>query len=71
MLNGRAGFFQDAEADAKARGEKPAKPRTKEETFSEFMTSIAADVREVQQREEEEAADEAKEKEERQLFEQQ
>ncbi len=58
------------DADAKARGEKPAKPRTQAETFSDFMASIAADVKEVQAREEEEAADEAAERAEREVFEQ-
>lgn len=40
-----AGFFADKDADAKARGED--KKKSKEEEFSDFMTSIAADVQEV------------------------
>jgi hypothetical protein len=41
-----AGFFADKDADAKARGE-DVKKKSKEEEFSDFMTSIAADVQEV------------------------
>lgn len=41
-----AGFFADKDADAKARGE-DKKKKSKEEQFSDFMTSIAADVQEV------------------------
>ena len=66
----RAGFFANADADAKARGEKPAKPRSKDEQFTDFMTSIAADMKEAQAHDEEEAADEAAERAERELFEQ-
>ncbi len=66
----RAGFFANADADAKARGEKPAKPRSKDEQFTDFMASIAADVKEAQVHDEEEAAAEAAERAERELFEQ-
>ena len=41
-----AGFFADKEADAKARGE-DKKKKSKEEEFSDFMSSIAVDVREA------------------------
>lgn len=41
-----AGFFADKDADAKARGE-DVKKKSKEEEFSDFMSSIAVDVREA------------------------
>ena len=41
-----AGFFADKEADAKARGE-DEKKKSKEEEFSDFMSSIAVDVQEA------------------------
>ena len=65
-----SGFFENAEADAKARGEAPAKKKSKEEQFSDFMSGIAADVREVEAREEAEAAAAAAERAERDAFEQ-
>jgi hypothetical protein len=65
-----AGFFENADADAKARGEAPKKKRTREEEYSAFMTSIAEDVKEVEAREEEEAAEAAADRAARELFEQ-
>ena len=41
-----AGFFADKDADAKARGE-DVKRKSKDEEFSDFMSSIAVDVREA------------------------
>lgn len=41
-----AGFFADKDADAKARGE-DTKKKSKEEQFSDFMSSIAVDVLEA------------------------
>ena len=41
-----AGFFADKEADAKVRGE-DKKKKSKEEEFTDFMSSIAVDVREA------------------------
>lgn len=65
-----AGFFENKEADARARGVAPLRKKTKEEEYEDFMTSIAANVREVEAREQEEAVDAAQEKADREAFEQ-
>ena len=41
------GFFENKEADAKARGEAPPKKQTAAEAFSDFMASVSSDVRQV------------------------
>lgn len=64
------GFFEDKEADAKAHGIAPPKKKTKEEAFTDFMTSVAADVRDVEEREQEEAVRAAQERADREAFEQ-
>ncbi len=43
----RTGFFENKEADAKARGEAPPKKQTAAEAFSDFMASVSSDVRQV------------------------
>lgn len=65
-----AGFFENADAEAKARGEAPKTKRSKEEEYADFMVSIAADVKEVEEREQEEAVDAAQERADREAFEQ-
>ena len=65
-----AGFFENKDADAKARGEAPAKKKTAAEEYDDFMTSIASDVRDIEAREQIEAANAATEREDRESFEQ-
>jgi len=65
-----AGFFENKEADARAHGIAPERKLTKEEAYADFMTAIAADVREVEAREQDEAVDAAKERADREAFEQ-
>ena len=64
------GFFQDKDADAKARGEAPVKKKTAAEEYADFMAGVAADVAAVEQREEDEAASAAAERATRETFEQ-
>ena len=64
------GFFQDKDADAKARGEAPVKKKTAAEEYSDFMAGVAADVAAVERREESEAAAAAAERAAREAFEQ-
>ena len=65
-----AGFFENKDADAKARGEAPVKKKTVAEEYDDFMTSIATDVRDIEAREQTEAADAATERQNREEFEQ-
>lgn len=65
-----AGFFENKDADAKARGEAPAKKKTAAEEYDDFMTSVAADVRDIEVREQTEAAEAAEERQDREEFEQ-
>jgi hypothetical protein len=65
-----AGFFENKEADAKAHGIAPPKKLTKEEAYADFMGAIAADVKEVEAREQDEAVDAAQERADREAFEQ-
>ncbi|KAK9799853.1 hypothetical protein WJX73_010602 [Symbiochloris irregularis] len=53
------GFFENTEADAKARGEAPVKKKTQAEEYEDFMSSISADVKDMEAREQTEAADAA------------
>ena len=64
------GFFENKEADAKARGEAPVKKKTAAEEYDDFMTSIATDVRDLEAREQTEAVEAATERQEREAFEQ-
>ncbi|KAK9831536.1 hypothetical protein WJX81_006648 [Elliptochloris bilobata] len=64
------GFFQDKDADAKARGEAPVKKKTAAEEYAGFIAGVAADVAAVEQREELEAAAAAAERAAREAFEQ-
>lgn len=64
------GFFENKDADAKARGEAPAKKKTAAEEYDDFMTSVAADVRDIEVREQTEAAEAAEERQDREEFEQ-
>ena len=64
-----AGFFADADADAKARGQAPPK-QAAEQDYDSFMASLAADVRELEAREEQAAENAAQERAEREAFEQ-
>ena len=64
-----AGFFENKEADAKARGQKlPKKPDPKQE-YDNFLKSIADDVQEVEARQDVEAVEAAQEKAEQEAFE--
>ena len=64
-----AGFFENKEADAKARGQKlPKKPDPKQE-YDNFLKSIADDVQEVEARQEVEAVEAAQDKADQEAFE--
>ena len=65
------GFFADKAADAKARGEKLPKKKDPKQEYDDFMRSIQEDVKEVEQREEDEAAAAALERAAREEFENQ
>lgn len=65
-----AGFFENTEADAKARGEAPVKKKTQAEEYEDFMTSISADVKDMEAREQAEATEAAADREDREDFEQ-
>lgn len=63
------GFFENKEADAKARGQKlPKKPDPKQE-YDNFLKSIADDVQEVEARQEVEAIEAAQDKADQEAFE--
>ena len=64
------GFFEDKAADAKAHGVEPPKKKTKEEAYADFMTAIAADVKDAEEKEQEEAVAAAQDREAREAFEQ-
>ena len=64
------GFFEDKAADAKAHGVEPPKKKTKEEAYADFMTAIAADVKDAEEKEQEEAVTAAQDREAREAFEQ-
>ena len=64
-----AGFFENKDADAKARGAPPPK-QVQAEDYDEFMASLASDVRDLEAREEAAAEDAAQERAEREGFEQ-
>ena len=65
-----AGFFQDKAADAKARGEKLPPKKDPKQEYEAFLKDIAADVQEADKREQEDAAEAATERAEREQHEQ-
>ena len=65
-----SGFFENKEADAKARGEAPVKKKSAAEEYDDFMASIAADMRDMEAREQTEAAEAAVDRKDREDFEQ-
>jgi hypothetical protein len=67
---GGQGFFEDKVADARVRGEPLPKKKDAAEEYQDFMKAIASDVKEVELRQEEEAANEAADKADREAFEQ-
>ena len=70
LTHGHApGFFENKEADAKARGA-PAPKKVQAEDYDEFMSSLASDVRDLEAREEAAAEDAAQERADREAFEQ-
>lgn len=62
------GFFENKEADAKARGQKLPKKKDPKEEFDNFLKSIQGDVQEVENREEAEAAEAAQDNADREAF---
>ena len=65
-----AGFFEDKDKDAKARGVAPPKKKDPNEEFKTFMESIDADVQDAEDVAAEEAAEEALERDQLDDFEQ-
>ena len=65
-----AGFFEDKDKDAKARGIAPPKKKDPNEEFKSFMESIDADVQDAEDVAAEEAAEEALERDQLDDFEQ-
>ena len=65
-----AGFFEDKDKDAKARGIAPPKKKDPNEEFKNFMESIDADVQDAEGVAAEEAAEEALERDQLDDFEQ-
>ncbi|KAK9823551.1 hypothetical protein WJX72_003665 [[Myrmecia] bisecta] len=64
------GFFEDKDADAKARGVPLPKKKDPKEEFQDFMKDISADIRQADELEAEEAAAAALDRAEREAFEQ-
>ncbi len=64
-----AGFFENKEADAKARGQKLPKKKDPKQEYDNFLKSIADDVQEVEARQEVEAVEAAQDKADQEAFE--
>ena len=64
-----AGFFENKEADAKARGQKLPKKKDPKQEYDNFLQSIAEDVQEVEARQEVEAVEAAQDKADQEAFE--
>ena len=64
-----AGFFENQEADAKARGQKLPKKKDPKQEYDNFLKSIADDVQEVEARQEVEAVEAAQDKADQEAFE--
>ena len=64
-----AGFFENKEADAKARGQKLPKKKDPKQEYDNFLKSIADDVQEVEARQEAEAVEAAQDKADQEAFE--
>lgn len=56
------GFFENKDADAKARGLDPPRKKSKEEEYKDFMTVIANDVKQAEAQEEADAVQAAEDK---------
>lgn len=63
-----AGFFENKEADAKARGQKLPKKKDPKQEYDNFLKSIADDVQEVEARQEVEAVEAAQDKADQEAF---
>ncbi|DBB11542.1 TPA: hypothetical protein ACH3X3_006941 [Trebouxia sp. C0006] len=63
------GFFENKEADAKARGQKLPKKKDPKQEYDNFLKSIADDVQEVEARQEVEAVEAAQDKADQEAFE--
>ena len=64
-----AGFFENKEADAKARGQKLPKKKDPKQEYDNFLKSIAEDVQEVEARQDVEAVEAAQDKADQEAFE--
>ena len=64
-----AGFFENKEADAKARGQKLPKKKDPKQEYDNFLKSIADDVQEVEARQDLEAVEAAQDKADHEAFE--
>ena len=63
------GFFENKEADAKARGQKLPKKKDPKQEYDNFLQSIAEDVQEVEARQDVEAVEAAQDKADQEAFE--